>query len=132
MMAFSPCANWCESFAKFAIVTETTLKELFRSSNNVEWKQTIIRRQPNRIEMECHFLTNDGVVSVITDAFPNRDFLCEVIQTHCFAICEYSAEERGWIENNRFELRINDDDEPFEAISGTYMRWGSLVGNEDR
>ena len=101
--------------------------ELLRVDQNITWLQTIIRPSDSGIETDFHFSTEDGTLSVAIDMLPDSGFLSEVMQTDCLAIREHSAEERGWTENDRFEIRINDnDDVAFATIRGSHVRWGPM------
>lgn len=100
-------------------------QELLRVEQPITWLRTIIRRRTYGIETEFHFSTPTGLLQVAIDNLPSHRFLVAVIHLDCLSILDRSLEERGWTENDRFEVRINDRDEVnFEAIQGAYVRWG--------
>lgn len=99
-------------------------QELFRFEQPVSWLRTVIRRRTFGIETEFHFSTPAGLLQVAIDNVPSHSFLISVIHLDCLSIHDRSLEERGWIENNRYELRINDRDEvDFKAVYGSFVRW---------
>lgn len=101
--------------------------ELLRIDNDITWLRTTIRRRAFGIESDFHFSTTDGLLSVAIDTLANWQFLHEVIETDCLAICEHPAHECGWTEHGRYEVRINDrSDVGFAAIRGSFVRWGPI------
>jgi len=105
--------------------------ELLRISEDITWLRTIIRRRTFGIETEFQFTTADGFLSVAIDTLPHFDFLLDVINLECLAIFDRSLLERGWTENDRYEVRINDNDEPWKSIRGSFVRWGPTSSEGD-
>lgn len=93
---------------------------------SITWLRTIIRNGSYGIETEFHFHTADGFLSVAIDTLAHSKFLIAVIHVQRLTILDRSQAERGWTEQDRFEIRINDDDEPFESVFGTHVRWGPV------
>lgn len=106
--------------------------EVFRIDGEMIWLGTIILPNEHGIESEFRFRTADGIRTVIIDQLPSFDFLLKAANPSCLAIREHSLQERGWTENTRYEVRLNDDDEiDFVAIHSSSVRWG-LVDTADQ
>jgi hypothetical protein len=100
-------------------------RELLRVDDHISWLRTIIRKRSYGIETEFHFMTSGGLLQVAIDTLAHFNFLSAVIHLECLAIRDRSLAERGWTEKDRFEVRINDNDEvAFQALYGSYVRWG--------
>lgn len=107
--------------------------ELLRICHKITWLRTIIRQRRYGIETEFHFTTADGFLSVAIDTLAHFDFLCNVIHIDCLAIRERSLPERGWTENDRYEIRINDNDDiALETLHASYVRWGPTPFEEEQ
>ena len=105
--------------------------ELLRVSDDITWLRTTIRRRTFGIETEFCFTTNVRFLSVAIDTLPKFDFLLDVTNLECIAIFDRSLLERGWTESDRYEVRINDNDDRMRTIHGSYVRWGPDSLDED-
>lgn len=98
--------------------------ELLRISEGITWLCTTIRRRAVGIETEFEFTTADGCLFVAIDTLPHFDFLLDITNLECLAIYDRSLLERGWTEKDRYEIRINDNDDVFKTIHGSLVTWG--------
>lgn len=106
--------------------------EVFRIDGEIVWLRTTIRPNEDGIESEFRFKTAQGILAVIFDHLPSFEFQLKAANPHCLAIHEHSLPDRGWVENTRYEVRLNDDDEiDFVAIHSSFVRWG-LVDTENQ
>jgi len=102
-------------------------KELLRIDRPMTWLRTIIRRRTFGIETEFHFNDNDTLLSVAIGRMVESEFLHEVMEIDCLMIREYSKQERGWTEDDGFEIDINYDDDIAHATTrGPFVRFGPL------
>lgn len=107
-------------------------REVLRINDQLRWLRTTIRRTDDGLETELRFDTADGVLAVVIGCCPHSGFLIELVDAHRIAIRDRTPEERGWVENTRFEIRINDDDEiDFESFAANQVRWGILNGTDE-
>ena len=116
------------------VVRETVdseMKEIFHIPTNIDWLRTVIRRRSYGIESEFHFQAEQGLISVAICAVPDRKFLVGVLQIENLSIADRTSEERGWIEDERYELRSNEDHLGFATLVGPYVRWGPLANLPD-
>ena len=102
--------------------------ELLRVCNITAWEAVIIRSCCSGVESEFHFKTPKSQLSVTINDFPNERFLHQLPCIDGLVVIDYSLEDRGWIEGNRFELRIylSDDDDCYQSIRGSSIGWGTV------
>lgn len=79
------------------------------------------------METEFHFDDEGKALSVVIGQLVNSDFHREVMQTDCIKVLEYSKQERGWTEDDGFEICINyDDDISYAMTRGPFIRYGPI------
>lgn len=102
-------------------------REVLRINDQIHWLQTTIRRVDDDLETELRFETADGVLAIVIGCCPHPGFLIRLIHAYRIAIRDRTPEERGWVEDTRFEIRINDDEShEFESFAANRVRWGIL------
>lgn len=107
-------------------------REVLRINDQLRWLRTTIRRVDDGLETELRFETADGVLAIVIGCCPSPGFLIGLVDAHRMVIRDRTPEERGWVENTRFEIRINDDDEiEFESFAANRVRWGILNGTDE-
>lgn len=107
-------------------------REVLRINDQLSWLRTTIRRVDDGLETELRFETADGVLAIVIGCCPSPGFLIRLIHAYRIAIRDRTPEERGWVENTRFEIRINDDDEiEFESFAANQVRWSVLNGTDE-
>jgi hypothetical protein len=99
----------------------------FRVASGLQWLQTIIRPTSNGVETELQFEQCGRPFSILIDALPPEEFLRRVMEADCLTINEISGAERDWIEDGRYKIAVNDDDEISNAsVCGHNVRWTSI------
>ena len=103
-------------------------KELMRIDHSIAWLRTIIRRRTFGVETEFHFNDAGSILSVTIGGMVESEFLNEIMQTFCIRILEHSKQERGWTEDDGFEICINYDvDIAYSATArGPFVRYGPI------
>ena len=106
--------------------------ELLRIDRPITWLRTIIRRRPFGVETEFHFNDDGDLLSVAIGRMVEPDFLLEIMETDCIKILEHSKQERGWTEDDGFEICINyDDDIAYATTRGPFVRYGPIESQTD-
>jgi len=98
--------------------------ELFRVVSGIQWLETVIHPTDGGIETVLRFNDNGQLLCITINNIPNDEFLARVVNADCISIVEFSLAERGWVENGRYQVQINDDDEiDFATVAGSIASW---------
>lgn len=101
--------------------------ELIRFRPKLTWLNASVRPLHSWIETVLHLDAQGQPISVGFNALPDTNFFQALRSLRCLSVWEFTSEERGWVENGRFEVRVNDDDDyDKEVLKCEYVRWGPL------
>jgi hypothetical protein len=102
-------------------------KELLHIPSNIKWCHATIRPCPTGMETVLCFVVNGGQFSVAFNSLPESGFFRVLSHVRCIRILEYTSAERGWLEEGRYAVLLNDDDDGDVCRAlGDYVRWGPI------
>lgn len=100
-------------------------KELVRISSDILWCNAVIRPCPSGFETVLHFFVRGESFSIAFNSLPDPNFFEALREIRCVSVVEYGSAERGWVEEGRYVVFVNDDDDYDKCRAlGDYVRWG--------
>ena len=89
----------------------------------LDWLQTVVHRTSNGIETELHFDIDGRELIVFVESVPETDFLRKACKAEGLSVVEFSSQERGWVENGRYEIQLLDEDGIIAKSAANRMEW---------
>lgn len=108
--------------------------ELLSTTGPIQWVATLIRPSSTGIESEFQFHTSNGLLSITIDFVAPPSFTYDLQQIDKVQVLEHSIEERGWIEQGRFELRVqaSHDLASSNSIYGSNTSWDATAEKQQQ
>ena len=102
-------------------------RELLDIRSGITWISAKVLPCDTGMETELSFQRDEKPFAITFDALPESGFFRELCSLHGLTILEFTCEERGWRENGRYVVLVNDDDGLFNGrVECNQIHWGPI------